>query len=164
MNSLSPLARAVKKIERFPKGLQKFLLNVSIGKAIPFYATGGLQCLELSGKKAVVFLKSRRKVHNHIKGIHASAMVLLAENTSGLLMGMNIPNDKVPVIKSLNVEFIKRCSGNLTATATITDEQIDLIRTTDKGDTYIPVTLIDSDNKEPVQATMHWAWIQKNRK
>jgi acyl-coenzyme A thioesterase PaaI-like protein len=163
MAVLSPLARAVKKLDKFPVFLRAPLLNFSIGRAVPFFSTGGLKCVELSKQRAVVTLKNRRKVQNHIKGIHASAMVLLAENTTGLLMGMNIPNEKVPVIKSLTVDFNKRCSGDLTAIATIGEEQIGQINSLDKGDTDIQVILTDSENKEPVRASMTWAWIPKQR-
>ena len=163
MAKLSPLPAAIKKIERLPAFLQQPLLSYMIGKTVKYIGTSGVKCLELTPKRSVFFLKNKRKVGNHIGGIHAAAMALLAETATGLLIGMNIPVDKVGVIKSLKVDYLKRVSGDLTAVATLTDDQVTLIKTTEKGDTNVQVTITDSENKEPIEATMIWAWIPKSR-
>ena len=46
-------------------------------------------------------------MQNHIGGVHAAAMVLVAENTTGLVVGMNVPDAGVPVVKTLKVDFVK---------------------------------------------------------
>ncbi len=163
MARLSPLPATIKKLERLPKFLQQPLLSYMIGKTVKYIGTSGVKCLELTPKRSVFFLKNKRKVGNHIGGIHAAAMALLAETATGMLVGMNIPADKVGVIKTLKIDYLKRVTGDLTAVATVTDEQIKLITTTEKGDTNIQVTITDSDNKEPIEATMIWAWIPKKR-
>jgi len=164
MAKLSPLPAAIKKLERFPKFLQKPLLSLMIGRTVKYVGTSGVKCLELNNYKSVFFIKNKNKVRNHIGGIHAAAMALVAETATGMLVGMNIPPDKVGVIKSLKVDYLKRVEGDLTAVATITDEQIQQIKTTEKGDALIQVTITDSVSKEPIQATMQWAWIPKKRK
>ena len=90
-------------------------------------------------------------------------MALVAETASGMVVGMNVPDDKIPVIKTLKIDYHKRCTGDLTATATLTDAQIENILTTDKGDVDVNVTCVDSDSKEPIQAQMIWAWTPKRR-
>ena len=133
MAKLSPLPAAIKKIERLPAFLQQPLLSYMIGKTVKYIGTSGVKCLELTPKRSVFFLKNKRKVRNHIGGIHAAAMALLAETATGLLIGMNIPVDKVGVIKSLKVDYLKRVSGDLTAIATLTDDQVTLIKTLKKA-------------------------------
>lgn len=108
-------------------------------------------------------LKSRRKVHNHIKGIHAAAMALLAETATGLVVGMNLPDDRLPLIKSLHVDYLKRASGDLKAVATLTPEQRTLILSEPKGEVTVAVRVSDSEGKEPIRCEMVWAWVPKRR-
>ncbi len=54
-------------------------------------------------------LYRRRKVQNHIGGIHACGMALLSESATGLVFGMNVPDSHVPLIKSMKVV----CAGFL---------------------------------------------------
>ena len=164
MTKLSPLPAAIKKIERFPRIFQKPLLSFMIGKTVKYVGTSGVHCLELTKKRSVFFIKNKSKVRNHIGGVHAAAMALLAETATGMLVGMNIPADKIGVIKSLKVDYLKRVEGDLTAVATLTDEQVQQMSTSEKGDTEVQVRISDSANKEPIEATMIWAWIPKIRK
>ena len=164
MSKISPLPAAVMQVERFPKFMQKPLLSFMIGRTVKYVGTSKVKCLELSTHKSVFFIKNKSKVRNHIGGIHAAAMALVAETATGMLIGMNLPADKVGVIKTLKVDFLKRVDGDLTAVATLSDEQIQQIITTEKGDTEVQVTITDSANKEPIEATMIWAWIPKVRK
>jgi acyl-coenzyme A thioesterase PaaI-like protein len=135
-----------------------------IGRTVKYVGTSGVKCLELTTKRSVFIIKNNAKVRNHIGGVHAAAMALVAETATGMLIGMNIPVDKIGVIKSLKVDYLKRVEGDLTAVATLTDDQIQQIITTEKGDTEVQVTITDSANKEPIEATMIWAWIPKVRK
>ena len=164
MKKLSPLPAAIKKIERFPQVLRKPLLSYMIGRTVKYVGTSGVKCLELTTKRSVFIIKNNAKVRNHIGGVHAAAMALVAETATGMLIGMNIPVDKIGVIKSLKVDYLKRVEGDLTAVATLTDDQIQQINTTEKGDTEVHVTITDSANKQPIEATMIWAWIPKVRK
>jgi len=164
MSKLSPLPAAIQKIERFPKFMRRRLLSFMIGKTVKYVGTSNVERLELTTHKSVFFLKNKPKVRNHIGGIHAAAMALVAETATGMLIGMNIPIDKIGVIKSLKVDYLKRVTGDLTAVASLNDEQIHLIKSTDKGDTEVKVSITDSKNIEPIEATMIWAWIPKKRK
>jgi len=158
------LARIVKKLESYPEFTRKPLLNFALRNTVKLVGTAKVECLEMAHNKTVFRIKNRRKVQNHIGGVHAAGMALVAETASGMVVGMNVPDDKVPVIKSFTVDFKKRCKGDLTATATLTDEQIEKILTTEKGDVDVSVVCIDSEDKEPIQATMLWAWTPKRRK
>lgn len=164
MSKKSQLASVVASIEsKVPKFLQKKVLSFALGKTVKLVGTAKVECLELTPTRSVFRIKNRRKVQNHIKGIHALGMGLVAETATGMVMGMSLPNDKVPVIKSLKIDYTKRCKGDLTAVATLTDEQIEKIKTLDKGEVDVKVVCTDSEEKEPIQAQMIWAWIPKRR-
>jgi len=88
-------------------------------------------------------------------------MALLAETATGFVVGMNLPDDKLPLIKSLKVDYQKRTKGDMRAVATLSNEQIQLIRTTPKGEVLVPVVVTDESGQEPIQCEMLWAWVPK---
>lgn len=146
---------------KLPGPLRTRALSIALGNAVPFVGTAGITITELTEKRCTADLTNGRAVRNHIGGLHAAAMTLLAETVTGLVVGMNVPDDRVPVVKSLSVSFNKRAKGNLHAVATLTDEQRALMHAEDKGEVKVAVTLTDSEGKEPLEATMIWAWTKK---
>jgi acyl-coenzyme A thioesterase PaaI-like protein len=106
-------------------------------------------------------LQNRRKVQNHIRTVHAAAMTLLAESATGILMGMNVPDDKYLVIKSLHVDFQKKASGAMKAVATLTPEQVLSAQNDAEGEILVSVSVSDASGNEPVSCQMLWAWKPK---
>ena len=43
-------------------------------------------------------------------------------------------------------------------------EQVEAIRTLEKGEVTVPVTITDSSGSEPIRAEMVWAWVPRERK
>jgi len=164
MSDKSRLAQVVASIEKkVPSALQQKALSFALGKTVKLIGTAGVECLELTSTRSVFRIRNRRKVQNHIGGIHAAGMALVAETATGMVMGMSLPSDKVPVIKTLKIDYTKRCKGDLTAVATLTEEQIKHIKTAEKGEVDVHVVCTDSEAKEPIQAQMIWAWTPKRR-
>ena len=112
-------------------------------------------------EELIIELPNRKKIQNHISQVHAAASVLLAETASGMIVGMNIPDDKLPLMKQLSAKYIKRSQGKQRAVATLSPAQIEQIRTTEKGDVMVPVKLTDSTGEEVVLVEMNWAWVTK---
>jgi acyl-coenzyme A thioesterase PaaI-like protein len=158
------LNRTLQKLKSFPKFSQRWFRNKAIGRVVPFVGTAGLDFEKMTCEEVIVNIPNRKKVQNHISQVHAAASVLLAETASGMVLGMNVPDDKLPLMKSLGAKFIKRSTGAQKAIATLTSEQINLIRETEKGDVNVAVKLIDSTGKEVVVTEMIWAWVPKKEK
>ncbi|WP_144391444.1 DUF4442 domain-containing protein [Pleionea sediminis] len=157
------LASVVDKINNKPKLYRNWLLNYLLGSTIKFVGTAGVKCEALSREESIWTLKNRKKVRNHIKGIHAAAMGLLAETATGMVVGMNVPDDRTPVIKSMRVSYLKRAKGNLRAVAKLSGEQIQQIIDTEKGELTVPVVVTDSEGNEPIECEMIWAWTPKRK-
>lgn len=155
------LNRVVSKLSFLPPGVRSSVISRIFGRVVPFVGTSGLRYEELSPERVVVSIRNRRPVQNHIKGVHAAAMALLAETATGFAVGMNLPDDKLPLIKTLKVDYIKRTQGDMRAEATLTPEQVNLIRTTPKGEVTVPVVVTDESGEEPVRCEMVWAWVSK---
>ena len=134
-----------------------------IGRAVPFVGTAGVSFDEIRPGLVTVSIANRRRVRNHIGSVHAVAMTLLAEGATGFVVAMSIPDDKVPVVKSLTVQFVRRASGALTATATLTHEDIARIERDEKGEIRVPVQVLDETGAEPITVEAVWAWSPKRR-
>lgn len=163
MTSGNKLSRLVGKITQFPPFLHSFLLTQLFGRAIKFAGTAGVRVQRLTPLRAELTLANKRKVQNHIGGIHAAAMALLGESATGFLVGIHVPDDRIPLLKSMHIAYTKRAIGNLTAVATLTPEQIADIQRLDKGEVVVAVTVTDSAHNEPIQAQFVWAWVPKKR-
>ncbi|MBL7992426.1 MAG: DUF4442 domain-containing protein [Candidatus Kapabacteria bacterium] len=155
------MTQMVERLNRFSPALRYFLLSKSFGRVVPFFGTAGIRIEELSHSQVVMTLQNRRKVQNHIHTVHAAAMTLLAESATGILMGMNVPDDKYMVIKSLHVDFQKKASGAMKAVATLTPEQVRSAQNDSEGEILVPVSVSDASGNEPVACQMLWAWKPK---
>lgn len=102
-------------------------------------------------------------MQNHIGQLHAVAMALIAETATGFVTGMNVPDSSIVLIKSMHIEYKRPSKGDMTATATLSKEQILEMQSSEKGETLVPVTIIDESAKEPVECQMVWAWVSKER-
>ncbi|NNE29702.1 MAG: DUF4442 domain-containing protein, partial [Saprospiraceae bacterium] len=99
------LNRALEKLKKLPEFTRHYLRNRSIGKMVPFVGTSGLDFQKMSCEEVIITIPNKRKVQNHIHQVHAAATVLLAETASGMVVGMNIPDDKLPLMKSLSAKY-----------------------------------------------------------
>jgi acyl-coenzyme A thioesterase PaaI-like protein len=158
------LARNLARFEGLPDQLRPAVVSFMLGRVVPLVGTAGLRFEEISSERVVVSIANRRKVQNHIKGVHAAAMALLAETATGFCVGMNLPDDKLPLIKSMKVDYQKRAQGAMRAVAQLRPEQIQQILTQDKGEVTVPVIITDESGQSPIQCEMIWAWVPKVRK
>ncbi len=118
---------------------------------------------EVSASKVVVSMANHKVMQNHIGQIHACAMALLAETATGFVTAMNVPDSAVVLIKSLKVDFKHPTKGAMTAVATLTPEQQQLMQSSEKGETLVQVIVTDESGEAPIQCEMLWAWIAKNQ-
>ena len=79
------------------------------------------------------------------------------------MVGINLPDDKLPLIKSLKVDYYKRTQGDMRAVATLTPADVARIQNEPKGEVLVPVTVTDESGGEPIKCEMLWAWVSKNK-
>lgn len=158
------MQRQLAKLASLPLAWQPFVASFMLGKVVPMVGSAGLRFDVLTPERVVVSVRNRRRVQNHIKGVHAAAMALLAETATGFCVGMNLPDDKLPLIKSMHVDYLRRAQGDMKAEASLTPEQIQQILTQDKGEVTVAVNITDSSGQAPIAAQMVWAWVPKVKK
>jgi len=157
------LSQMVKKLEKKPVWLRYRLLSFALGATVKFVGTAGIKCLHLSDKKAIFKLKNKKKVRNHIATVHAAATALVAETASGMALGMHIPDGKIPLLKMMQIEYVKRSSGGLTAEAYLTKAQIEQLHADDRGAFVVACKVTDDAGNEPVHCQFEWAWTPSQR-
>lgn len=66
-------------------------------------------------------------MQNQISGIHAIAAAILSESATGIVFGMNVPDSKLPLLKSMQINYQRHMQGSLSAVARLLGEQVVLI-------------------------------------
>ena len=85
-----------------------------VGRMAPYTGTIRPQVEQLEIGYAKVSMRDRKKVRNHLKSVHAIALMNLGEMTTGVAMMVSMPT--VPVTMRLAVDFAmgtksRACSG-----------------------------------------------------
>ena len=149
-----------------PAGVRATILSKAFGKVVPYVGTTGVYYETVKPNKVVVSLNNTKAVQNHIGSVHAVAVTLLAETATGFILGLNLPSDRVLLIKSYSVNFYRPLKkGQIAAIATLTDEQRLTILNTPKGEMVIPCVIQDRESdseRDSIVVEMTWAWIPKS--
>jgi len=153
----------LEQVDDFPKFLRPWVRNLVLRRAVPFTRTARVEFVEMTPQRVEVRLPNEHRVRNHIGGIHASAMNLLAETATGMAIGLNVRDDCVPLAKHMTMAFRKRATGALHAVAVLTDAQRQALQASDTGEMQVQVTLTDEAGIEPVECEFTWAWFPSSR-
>ncbi len=157
------LAKTIGKIRKASGPFEQRALSLALGRTVKFVGTARLKVESLTAERAVVSVRNKKRVQNHIGSVHAMAMGLIAESATGFVVGMNVPDSAIPVIKSVKIEYLKRAKGGMRAEATLTDEQRQAIASQPKGEVLVQCRVTDESGIEPIRCEMVWAWVPKKR-
>ena len=162
---LNKMASSIAKMQSIlPKSLHPMAITYLFNNMVKLAGTSGIRIESLTQTNAKLSLANKRKIQNHIGGLHACSMALAAESATGILVGMNVPDTHLPLIKQMKIDFVRRCEGDIRCEATLSDEDYKLINTEDKGEVWVPCKVEDESGKEPIKAHMLWAWVAKKRR
>ena len=107
------------KIWRFLSPLPggRWLASRLLGVFVPYTGTMGAVIVDWNVGSARAILRDRRRVRNHLKCVHAIALMNLAEMVSGISVLSALPPGGRFIIKKLDIEFLKKARGTLSASA-----------------------------------------------
>ncbi len=168
-STLKPISNQFTKLlsvtKYLPASARSSILSKAFGKVVPYVGTTGVYYETVEPNQVIVSLNNTKTVQNHIGSIHAVAITLLAETATGFILGLNLPSDRILLIKSYSVNFYRPIKkGQIAAVASLSDEQRLDILNTPKGEMVIPCVIHDRESdsdRDPIVVEMTWAWIPK---
>ena len=163
MSQPNALSRAIAAVQKLPAPLRRTAITSLFTFKVKFAGTGGVKIEEAGDGRAVLTMKNRRKVQNHIGGIHAAGMALLAESATGVAFGLSIPDTHIPLLKSMRIDYVRRAQGDLRAEAQLPVDDQRRMRADEKGHAAVPVKVTDAAGEEPIRCEFVWAWVPKKR-
>ena len=121
------------------------------GWFVPYSGSIGAVVQDLEAGYCRATVDDRRALRNHLRSVHAVALVNLGEMTSGLAMTMALPHDLRGIVTSIGADYPKKARGRLTASARVTvpavgnqpvDHRVETVVTDQTGDVVCRVTTV----------------------
>ncbi|CAM9216398.1 unnamed protein product [Ectocarpus fasciculatus] len=109
----------------------------------PYFRTIRPLVRDVRKNSASVRVKQHWGIQNHIQTVHAIAVCNLVEMTMGLVAEASIPPHLRWLPKGMDISYLKKCTGELTATANIPDNFFELEKY--PGDVHVPVDVCNAD-------------------
>jgi len=137
------------RLARLPRGNRIF--SRVLGWLAPYTGTIRPEVLELRSGYARVRMRDRRAVRNHLRSVHAVALMNLAESASGLALMYGLPADARAILTGLSIEYLKKARGTLTAEA-----ELEPPRTSERAEHEFESVIRDEAGDVVARARARW--------
>ncbi|MEM9459794.1 MAG: DUF4442 domain-containing protein [Myxococcota bacterium] len=158
---VNTLGRRLARLGRLPAS--PWLTTLALRRTVPFLGTAGVRFVEAAPGVARLALDDRRRVYNHIRGIHAAAAALLAEATSGLAVMLHLPDGHLALLTRMEIDYERRMQGGLVATVRVDEATRARLVQQPRGDATFVAEVVDEAGERPLAARLTWAWRPRRR-
>ncbi len=144
--------------ERPPVKIYKRLASLPFGRRIftrliclraPYFGSISPRFRDLRPGVAVVSMRNRRKVRNHIGTVHALAMGNLCELAAGLVMESTLPVGMRWIPRGMEIAYLAKAETDVVARAALASRDW-----AHAQDVPVEVTVTDAEDREVVRATI----------
>ena len=129
----------------------KKVFSFLLGRVVPYTGSMGATVEELRPGYARATLRDRRRVRNHLRSVHAIALMNLAELSTGLALNFALPAEARSILKGLSIEYHKKARGTLTAEATAP-----VLQSNEERDLQVETQIRDGEGEVVATARAHW--------
>ncbi len=96
----------------------KWAFSKAIGRVAPYTGSVGARVDELRPGFSVVHLDDRPSVRNHLRCVHAVALVNLAELAGNVALSYALAPDARFIVAGLSIDYVKKARGPIRAEGT----------------------------------------------
>lgn len=146
----SRLAALWHRLSPLPGGRRLF--SWLLGRIVPYSGSTRPLVLELEPGRAVVRMRDRRAVRNHLGSIQALALANLGELASGLAMTLAQPPRTKSIVVRLEIDYLKKARGTITARG----EAKPPARLDEERDVPATAELTDEEGDAVARLVVHW--------
>jgi acyl-coenzyme A thioesterase PaaI-like protein len=132
------------------------LFSAAAMARVPYFASVLPHVVRMEPGFAEVTMPKWFFVHNHLATVHAIASCNAAEMAMGMLMEATVPTTHRWIPKAMNVQYLRRATTSLRATARIELPDFRLI--TEGTELVVPVAIVDRRGLEVVHADIT-TWV-----
>jgi acyl-coenzyme A thioesterase PaaI-like protein len=134
---------------RLPLGNRVF--SKLVGRMAPYTGTIDPLVLELGDGRCRAQLRDRPAVRNHLRSVHAIALLNLGEVTTGLAVMHAVDGRGRGIVTGLSMEYLKKARGTITARC---DQAVPL--TPGKHDIEVAGELTDAQGEVVARVRATW--------
>lgn len=127
----------------------RILFSRLVGRAAPYTGTIGASVVALRPGFSQVELADRKSIRNHLDCIHAVALANLAELTGNIALSYSLPDDARFIVSGMEIEYLKKARGTLTATS-----DCPIPPTSERREYDVPVSIHDAGGEEVARAVL----------
>jgi acyl-coenzyme A thioesterase PaaI-like protein len=103
------------KARRYPLGARLF--SHVVCRRAPYFASVSPLFRELRPGYAEVFVRNRRRVHNHLGTVNAIAMCAMCELAAGTMLESSLPRELRWIPRGMTVRYLQKADSDLVAHA-----------------------------------------------
>ncbi len=135
------------RLSTLPGG--KRLFSELVGRAAAYTGTIGARVEEVRAGYSVVTMRDRPAVRNHLRCVHAVALVNLAELGGNVALAYSLPDDARFIVAGIDIEYLKKARGTIRAVT-----ECAVPASNERREYKVPVSLRDPHGVVVAEATL----------
>lgn len=137
----------------------KWLVSKIVCLKAPYFSSIKPRFISIEPGRVEVAIRKRRRVHNHIKTVHAIAMCNAAELAGGTCIDVSLSSQFRWIPVGMTVQYLKMAKTDLRIVCQVKDYQWN-----EPQDVIMPVSVLDESGDEVFHADITMRVSEKKRK